>query len=62
MHPLPEQRPTDHDDKFYLGNDRTQGHTSLNAARLEAGRKQYLGHHQSIPIYQNGAVIDLKRF
>lgn len=47
---------------FYVGTDRTRPQPSLPLARSEAARRQRAGERLSFPIYQNGRVVDLKRY
>lgn len=53
-------RPTDA--RYYVENRPQTGHESLRDARCAAGLMQHHGVHRSLLIYQNGEVVDLKRF
>lgn len=46
----------------YFVQGSAEPHETLLAARQEAARLQYLGRHESIPILQNGQIVDCKRF
>lgn len=45
----------------YVVKGRPERHATLAAARMEAGRLQYLGYPYSLQILQGGRVVDLKR-
>lgn len=52
-------KQVEHNDSYYVDNKPCD---TLSAALLYAGLLQHNGETKSIPIYQNGKVVRIKRF
>lgn len=48
-----------HDDRYYVD---LEGFDNIQNALLYAGILQINGDHRSIPIYQHGKIVRMKRF
>ena len=56
--PIPTQDPQ----LYYVEGRPDRGHERLSDARTAAALMQRQGVHHSLPILQNGHIVDLKRF
>lgn len=52
-------RKVEHDDRFYVDDN---GFDKLWKAMMHAALLQFNGERRSIPIYQHGEIVEVKRF